>query len=63
MKFEAELREDILALVAPIEIWVYVALVNKSRLVDECNNKLAVARSDAYKKKLVPHRQKFKPQT
>ena len=51
-KFEGGLREEILVSVGPMEIRDYAALVKKCRLVEDCNRKLAVARSEAYKKKL-----------
>ena len=54
VKFEGGLREEILASIGPMEIRDYAALVNKCRLVEDCNHKLAVARSEAYKKKLAP---------
>ena len=59
MKFEGGLREDILASIGPMEIREYAALVNKTRLVKECNKKLVMARSETYKKKLAPQGQKF----
>ena len=60
VKFENGLREDILASVGTIEICDYAALVNKCRLVEDCNHKLTVAKSEAYEKKLAPQGQKFK---
>ena len=62
VKFEGGLCEEILASVGPMEIRDYTALVNKGYLVEDCNRKLAVARFEAYKKKLAPQGQKFKPQ-
>ena len=60
VKYEGGLCEEILASVGPMEIRGYAALVNKCRLVEDCNRKLAVARFEAYKKKLAPQGQKFK---
>ena len=54
VKFEGGLHEEILASIGPMEIREYAALVNKCRLVEDCNRKLSMARSEAYKKKLVP---------
>ena len=51
MKYEGGLRADILVSVAPLEIRNYVALVNKSRVVEECNRKLAIQRSEAHKRR------------
>ena len=62
VKFECGLRKEILASVGPIEIRDYAALVNKCRLVVDWNRKLSMSRSEAYKKKLAPQGQKFKPQ-
>ena len=62
VKFEGGLREEILAFVGPMEICDYAALVNKCRLVEDCNRKLSMARSEAYKKKLALQGQKFKSQ-
>ena len=42
MKYEGGLQTDILASVASLEIRNYAALVNKSRVVQECNIKLAI---------------------
>ena len=51
---EGGLQEDILVLIGPMEIHDYAALVNKCRLVEDFNSKLAVVKSEVYKKKLVP---------
>ena len=61
VKYEGGLREEILASIGPMEIHDYAALVNKCHLVEDCNRKLAMTRSKAYKKKLVLQGQKFKP--
>ena len=53
VKFKGELREDILAIVGPMEIRDFPTLVNKCRLVEEHNQKLKIARFDAYKKRLA----------
>ena len=45
-----------------MEIRDYTALINKCHLVEDYNRKLAVARSEAYKKKLALQGQKFKPE-
>ena len=45
-----------------MEIRDYAALVNKCCLVEDYNRKLAVARLEAYKKKLAPQGHKFKQQ-
>ena len=50
VKFEGGLCEEILESVGPMEIRDYAALVNKCCLVEDCNRKLSVARSKAYKK-------------
>ena len=55
------MRENILALVGLMDIHGYTALANKCYLVENCNRKLAVARSEAYKKKLAPHKDKATP--
>ena len=49
-------------MMGPMEIHDYIVLVNKFHLVDDCNRKLAVAKLEVYKKKFVPHGQKFKQQ-
>ena len=54
VKLEEELCEEILASVGPMEIRDYAMLVNKCHLVEDCNCKLSMARSKAYKKKLAP---------
>ena len=51
MKYEGGLWTDILASVAPLEIKNYAALVNKSRVVEECNRKLVIQRSEAHKRR------------
>ena len=63
IKFEGGLREDILAVVGPMEIQDFPTLVNKCRLVEECNKKLAAAKSAGsnFKKGLAPQGPKFKP--
>ena len=54
VKFKGGLKENILAVVGPIEIKDFATLVNKCRLVEEYNKKLKIAKSDAYKKRLMP---------
>ena len=53
VKFEGELREDILATMGPMKIRDFPTLVNKCRLVEEYNWKLKTAKSDAYRKRLA----------
>ena len=55
VKFEDRLREDILAVVGPMEIKDFPIMVNKCRLVEECNRKLVAAKSVSsnFKKGLV----------
>ena len=50
-KYEGGLQADILALVAPLEIRNCAALINKSRIVEECNGKLVIQRSEAHKRR------------
>ena len=63
VKFEGGLREENLTTVAPIEIRNFATLVNKCRLVNECNRKLIVAKSASggFKKGLAPQGPRFKP--
>ena len=51
MKYEGGLRANIMALVAPLKIRNYAVLVNKSWVVEECNRKLVVQRSEAHKRR------------
>ena len=60
VKFEGGLREDILTTIGPMEIRDFPTLVNKCRLVEECNQKLNIAKSDACKKRPKPISQDFK---
>ena len=55
IKFEGRLREDILIAVGPMEIRDFPTLVNKCRLVEDCNRKLAAAKfaGSNFKKGLV----------
>ena len=62
VKYVGGLHAKILVSAGPMEIHDYAALVNKCCLMEDCNHKLDVARSKAYKKKLAPQGQKFKPQ-
>ena len=59
VKFEGSLRKDILATVGPIEIWNFATLVNKCKLVEECNKKLKLAKSNAHRKRMAPDTQDF----
>lgn len=56
IKFEGGLRENVLVSVRPLVIKGYATLVNKSRLVEEYNKKLVIAKSmrHDFKKKLGP---------
>ena len=56
VKFKDRLREDILATVGPMEIRDFPTLVNKWWLVEDCNKKLAAAKSigSNFKKGLAP---------
>ena len=62
VKFEGGLREDILAAVRLMEIRDFPTLVNKCQLVEECNKKLAAAKSasSGFKKGLSPQGSRFK---
>ena len=59
VKFEGGLKEDILATVGPMEIRDFATLVNKCRLVEEYNRKLKIAKSYAYRKRLMSEDQNF----
>ena len=56
VKFEGGLREDILAAVELMEIRNFPTLVNKCQLIEDCNRKLAAAKSTGsnFKKGLAP---------
>ena len=54
IKFEGGLREDILATVGLMEIRDFASLVNKCRLIEEYNKKLADTKSDTTKKRMAP---------
>ena len=56
IKIEDGLREDILAVVGPMEIRDFPTLVTKYRIVEDCNRKLVVAKSAGsnFKKGLAP---------
>ncbi|XP_057719822.1 uncharacterized protein LOC130934253 [Arachis stenosperma] len=45
LKFEGGLREELMNSVVPLEIRNFAELVNKSKLVEECSKKLAIARA------------------
>ena len=53
IKFQGGLRQDILTSMGPTEIRDFAALMNKRRLVEEYNKKLADAKFNAYKKRLA----------
>ena len=59
IKFERGLKADILASVGPMERRDFVALANKSQLVEKYNKKLADTKLDAYGKRLAPENQEF----
>ena len=63
MKFEGGLREDILTTIGPMEIRDFPTLVNKCRLMEDCNKKLIAARSinSNFKIGLAPQGPRFKP--
>ena len=63
VKFEGGLREDILAIVGPMEIKDFATAVNKCRFMEECNRKLAATEptGGSFKKGLAPQGQRFKP--
>ncbi|XP_016178284.1 uncharacterized protein LOC107620668 [Arachis ipaensis] len=46
LKFEGGLREELMNSVVPLEIRNFAELVNKSKLVEECSKKAAIARAD-----------------
>ena len=56
VKFEDGLREDILTTIGLMEIRDFPTLVNKCRLVEDCNKKLVAARSTGsnFKRGLAP---------
>ena len=45
LKFEGGLREELMNSVVLLEIRNFVELVNKSKLVEECSKKVAIARA------------------
>ena len=51
MKYKASLRADILAYVAPLEIKSYATLVNKSRVAEDYNKRLAIQRTKVHKRR------------
>ena len=59
VKFEGDLREDILAVVGPMEIRDFTTLVDKCRLIEEYNKKFADTKSDTTKKRMAPKSQEF----
>ena len=56
VKFEGGLQEDSLATLGPMEIRDFPTLVNKCRLVEDCNLKFAAAKASSigFKKGLAP---------
>ncbi|KAL4390766.1 hypothetical protein AHAS_Ahas03G0177900 [Arachis hypogaea] len=67
IKYEGGLREELLALVGPMEIRNLAELVNKSQLAAECSKKLAVARANhreatqhSFDRRLAPRGRDFK---
>ena len=63
IKFEGGLREDILAVIGPMEIRGFPIVVNKCRFVEDCNKKLVATKSTSgnFKKRLALQGPKFKP--
>ena len=59
VKFKGGLREDILAAMGLMEIRDFATLVNKCKLMEECNKKLAATKSasSGFKKGFTPQRQ------
>ncbi|XP_016173440.1 uncharacterized protein LOC107615944 [Arachis ipaensis] len=49
IKYEGGFRDDIMSTVVPMEIRSFPELVNKSRVVEECSRKSAVARNNCKK--------------
>ena len=62
IQYEGGLREEILTSMGPLEIRDYTTLINKSRLVEYYNKKLAIAQAtrDTTKKRQVSQDQGFK---
>ncbi|XP_016206766.1 uncharacterized protein LOC107647163 [Arachis ipaensis] len=44
IKYQGGLRENIMSVVAPLEIWRFSKLVNKARVIEDCAKKVALAR-------------------
>ncbi|XP_020963640.1 uncharacterized protein LOC110265152 [Arachis ipaensis] len=61
IKYEGGLRSDILSSVGLMKIRIFSDLVNKSRLVEECLKKAAVARSESREFCRRVHNQNFAP--
>ncbi|KAL4371534.1 hypothetical protein AHAS_Ahas06G0175400 [Arachis hypogaea] len=67
MKYQDDLRDDIMQAVVPLEVKGFAELVNKSRVVEECSRKTVMAREDRQDfceedqdKSLAPRGQDFK---
>ena len=60
VKFESGLREDILIAVGLMEVRDFATLVNKCRLVEECNKKLVDTKSDIIKKRVTSESREFR---
>ncbi|KAK7350011.1 hypothetical protein VNO77_08020 [Canavalia gladiata] len=60
-RYQGGLREDLLAIVGPMEPKDFARLVNKSRLSEECNRKLATAKTEAFRRRMAPQGIPFKP--
>ncbi|KAL4294755.1 hypothetical protein AHAS_Ahas18G0259800 [Arachis hypogaea] len=61
IKYEGGLRSDILSSVGSMEIRVFSDLVNKSRIVEECLKKAAVAGGESWEFRRRDHNQNFAP--
>ncbi|XP_057740063.1 uncharacterized protein LOC130957207 [Arachis stenosperma] len=44
IKYQGGLKDNIMTVVAPLEIWIFSELVNKARVVEECAKKVAPSR-------------------
>ncbi|XP_057755721.1 uncharacterized protein LOC130974900 [Arachis stenosperma] len=51
MKYQGGLRAEVLTAIAPLEIQEFSSLVIKCQVIEECTKKLALERSEAFKKR------------
>ncbi|XP_016195712.1 uncharacterized protein LOC107636732 [Arachis ipaensis] len=51
MKYQGGLRAEVLTAIAPLEIREFSSLVSKCQVIEECTKKLALERSEAFKKR------------